>query len=73
MPEFEFSVYLYMIRGEYDKCLKWPFQRDITIQLLSQVGGSEHRHEKVLDVTKDSSVSRITDGEQSQDGWGHVI
>ena len=53
------SVYLYMMRGEYDESLKWPFQDDITIQLLSQVGGSEH-HEKVLDITENDKVVATT-------------
>ena len=63
------SVYLYMMRGEYDESLKWPFQGDITIQLLSQVGGSEHR-EKVFNITENDNVGRVTVGERSQEGWG---
>ena len=63
------SVYLYTMRGEYDESLKWPFQGDVTIQLLSQVGGSEH-YEKVLDITENDNVGRIADKERSQEGWG---
>ena len=29
------SVYLYMMRGEYDESLHWPFRGDITVQLLN--------------------------------------
>ena len=36
------SVYLYMMRGEYDESLKWPFRGDITVQLLNQVEDRGH-------------------------------
>ena len=30
------SVFVHLMRGEHDDKLKWPFQGDITIQLLNQ-------------------------------------
>ena len=44
------SVYLYMMRGDYDESLKWPFRGDITIQLLNQEGSHEH-HEVAIHFT----------------------
>ena len=41
------SVYLYMMRGEYDDSLKWPFRGDIIVQLLNQVEDCGH-HEVVI-------------------------
>ena len=31
------SVYAYLIRGEYDDLLKWPFQGSIVVQLCNQL------------------------------------
>ena len=45
------SVYLYMMRGEYDESLKWPFRGDITIQLLNQVGGDGHHTGVIMSLT----------------------
>ena len=66
------SVFLYMMRGEYDESLKWPFRGDITVQLLSQVGDGEH-YDKVIDVTEranDKQFERVVSGERSSTGWG---
>ena len=65
------SVFVYMMKGEYDDCLKWPFRGDITIQLLSKDQDKKH-HEKVIDVTDRSDFgSRVLKGEQPSDcGWG---
>ena len=68
------SVFLYMMRGEYDESLQWPFQGDIAVQLLNQVGDGEH-HTKVIPVT-DSVVDinkyfkRVVSDERSNHGWG---
>ena len=43
------SVFLYMMKGEYDDSLKWPFQGDITIQLLSQIEDDDRHRVRVLD------------------------
>ena len=66
------SVYLYMMRGEYDESLKWPFRGDITLQLLNQLAGGVH-HTRVIDVTDksdDDFCKRVVLGERSSGGWG---
>jgi TNF receptor-associated factor 4 len=65
------SVYLYMMRGEYDDSLKWPFRGDVTVQLLNQLRGGGH-HIKIIDVTDKSSdnLERVVLGERSPRGWG---
>ena len=35
------SVFVYLMQGEFDDQLQWPFQGSITIQLLNQRGGEE--------------------------------
>ena len=32
------SVRMYLMRGEFDDHLKWPFRADVTIELLDQQG-----------------------------------
>lgn len=39
------SIHTYLMRGEYDDTLRWPFRGDITIQLLNQLGDECH-HEQ---------------------------
>ena len=66
------GVALYMMPGDYDNILKWPFRGEITIQLLNQRGDHEH-HLKIIPVT-DRSInefcSRVLVGERSPNGWG---
>ena len=66
------SVYLYMMRGEYDESLHWPFRGDITVQLLNQIGGSEHHEIAVhfIDGTDNEFCKRVLSGERSTTGRG---
>ena len=36
------SVFVHLMRGEYDDRLVWPFRGDITIQLVNQKSDREH-------------------------------
>ena len=66
------SVYLYMMRGDYDESLKWPFRGDITIQLLNQEGSHEH-HEVAIHFTDGADnefCRRVVSGERSSTGRG---
>ena len=36
------SVFVNLMKGEFDNQLKWPFRGSITIQLLSQEADAEH-------------------------------
>ena len=44
------SIYIYMMKGEHDDTLKWPFRGDITIQLLNQLEDECH-HEVIIRFT----------------------
>ena len=38
----EISVYAYLMRGEYDHKLTWPFQGSVTVQLINRVSDDFH-------------------------------
>ena len=65
------SVFVHLMRGEYDDELKFPFQGDITIQLLSQEDDYHCQHtirfsDKILDVLG----ARVTIGDRAVFGFG---
>ena len=64
------SVYVYMMKGEYDDSLKWPFRGAITIQLLNQTGGNDRCH--TVNVTGEKNISqRLLEEERSALGRGY--
>ena len=70
------SVFVCLMRGEFDNYLKWPFRGDVTIQLLNQIENKGH-HEKTLDFaddTPDHCAVRVTVGERAKSwGWHEFI
>ena len=71
------SVFLHIMRGEYDDTLKWPFHGEVTVQLLNQRKNAKH-HEKTLIQAADCSfdrlkecVARVEGQQQYGPGWGH--
>ena len=60
---------LYMMKGEYDECLKWPFRGDITIQLFNQ---NNQYHTMILstDVAVNDVFNQVKFGERSLSGYG---
>ena len=65
------SVYTYLMRGEFDSHLKWPFRGTVTIQIVNQLEDKEHHTQTIVygDTTPDASTARVTEGERSR-GWG---
>ena len=69
------SVYLFLMHGEFDNKLEWPFRSSIGIQLLDQdreedkEGGS-----KVLSFANatDGANCRVTSGDRNSISWGHA-
>ena len=62
------TVFLYVMKGEFDNYLKWPFRGDITIQLLNQIEDKGH-YEKTIgftDDTPDEYTVRVTSGERGE-------
>ena len=62
------SVYVHLIRGEYDCTLKWPFRGDITIQLVDH---SNNLHLKKTVTSNDAAGDRVTKGERATKGCGY--
>ena len=66
------GIALFMMPGDYDEILKWPFRGDIIIQLLNQLGDCGHLviTIPITDRSDDKFCSRVMSGEQSPNGWG---
>ena len=63
------SVCVYLMRGEYDDRLVWPFRGDITIQLVNQ--SSDQKHQEWTFKFDDNflvSSCRVTSGERAESG-----
>ena len=67
------SVLVYLMRGENDDQLKWPFQGDITIQLVNQKRDQGHVTRSISfddDAIAYGSAVRVATGERSTMGRG---
>ena len=64
-------VCVYLMRGEYDGRLMWPFTGCVTIQLVNQIRDQDHMQVTVKFNDKStyiSSCSRVTSGERAKIG-----
>lgn len=64
------SVHIYMMKGEFDEHLEWPFLGGITIQLL----GQDNFHSVEVSFTENTPLSysgRVTETEIARNGWGY--
>ena len=68
------SVGVYMMKGEFDSHLKWPFKGEITVELVNQKEGGKNYERKPVKHTdsdrRDSYFQRVTEGERAERGWG---
>ena len=64
-------VCVYLMRGEYDDKLVWPFHGEITIQLVNQISDQMYQ-EQTFKFNKStiSSCSRVSSGERATSGCG---
>ena len=49
------SIIIYILQGEYDSCLVWPFQGIVTVQLLNPVDNKKHTEQTIHFTDKGSS------------------
>lgn len=66
------SVFLYLVRGEFDDELDWPFHGNVTIQLLNQRADRQH-YQKVIRFTDDTPpavCNRVMNAEMAKEGNG---
>ena len=66
------SVYAYLMRGEFDDLLKWPFQGHLTVAMLNQLEDNNHTTNTIrfTNTTDIEVIGRVTDGERAS-GWGY--
>ena len=61
------SVFLYLMKGENDDSLKWPFSGDIIIQLLNWREDKGHV-EKIVSSSVPDCCNRVTVGDRAVSG-----
>ena len=59
------SVFIYLMRGDNDNNLKWPFKGTIKVSLLNQLEDGQHRTNKLWSPNED-----IREGIRSRVKWG---
>ncbi len=67
------SSYIYLMRGEFDNHLKWPFRGSVTFMLLNQREDKNYRTETAnfTELTPDRITARVTSEERAAKKWGH--
>ena len=64
------SVFVYLLQGEFDNQLEWPFRGAISIKLLDQEDTGQHYVKTVtFDDAPEAYNHRITKGDYDS-GWG---
>ena len=74
-PGFSMSVYLFLMKGEFDESLSFPLSIAVIIQLLSINSRVDSLRREVVfhDYVSVLCNSRVTNGEIAKEGWGFVI
>ena len=65
------SCYIYLMSGEYDDTLEWPFQGEVTIELLNQLEDKNHKEYTIRynESVPEECKQRVPKGEDAK-GWG---
>ena len=64
------SLYLHMMKGEYDDKLQWPFERTVILKLLNQKTG-QYQYDTMIFDSSDEPLERVTSQLQCANyGWG---
>ena len=68
------SVYVYILKGEFDNYLAWPFRGSITLQLLNERREGGH-FEKCIQFTEETPLvnSGRVEGRERSAGWGDPL
>ena len=66
------SLSVYLLKGEYDDQLQWPFNATITVQLLNWSGDNGHEEETIPHHTAPlEHRTRVTEGNRALGGRGY--
>ena len=67
-------VGIHLMQGEFDDELSWPFQGDITVELLSQSKLMIQHYERIIhfnDLTPDGLADRVINSDRSRKAHGY--
>ena len=66
------SYYIFLMSGEYDDVLEWPFQGEVTIELLNQLEDRNHHRDTIEfdESTPHQYKERVVGKLCSGTGWG---
>ena len=64
------SVFAYLMKGENDDYLPWPFTGTVTVELLNQLEDKNHHSIPINFVSGKDTSQRVVDEEISSTGWG---
>ena len=66
------SVFAFLMRGEFDDRLKWPFQGHVTVAMLNQLEDNNHTSHtmRFTEAKSNSVIGRVTNGDIASSGWG---
>jgi hypothetical protein len=67
------SVYVHLMRGEFDDQLKWPYRGEVTVKLVNQDEDKDHVVKTVHFTTSlsDKSCNRVIAGDRASSGPGY--
>ena len=66
------SVFAFLMKGENDDNLIWPFTGVVTVELLNQLADKAHHQNTITypEDKDDTTNRRVVDGERGPDGFG---
>ena len=69
------SVFIHFMRGEFDDFLQWPFRGTISLRLLDQLNGVDHKvFSAIYDDTREINIcNRVLYGERAVKGFGSTL
>ena len=67
------SLFVYLLKGEYDEQLQWPFNANITVQLLNWYRDNSHREETIFHHRASLKCrTRVKEGDGALRGIGSI-
>ena len=65
------SCYVNLMPGEYDDTLEWPFQGDVTVELLNQLEDKNHYKKIIPFNDKTADACKYRTKKEDTNGWGY--